>query len=378
MFRFKGIEGLRGWLACVVVVYHVFSATGANVSFGGLHALTKAADYAVLVFVIISGFVITHLLLTRPEPYGAYVTRRFLRIYPVYVVCLVLGIMTTYLNFETFLGAPWGAETPYLERIQRQFDNLQHGGFFPHLLAHLSLLHGAIPSDRLFESQLMFLSTAWSLSLEWQFYLLAPLVMMGLRGTWRAALTTAAAFGCFLAYRSGWFGDFVLPSFLPGAVPYFATGIATRMLIYKMPRLNAYPGTIVLIACGLCIVSNKLIPFVAWFAFIAWMLLEHPAGRLSLAIQNGVDALLDSRVAQRLGDLSYPIYLVHLPVLQAILFVCVRTFGLGMLETFAVAAVLTPALTLVAAIVLHRYVEAPFIAYGRTLFRAPSVVAPTN
>jgi len=370
---------LRGWLACVVVIYHVFAATGANVRFGGLHALTKAADYAVLVFVIISGFVITHLLLTRPEPYGPYITRRFLRIYPVYLACLALGILTTYLNFETFLGAPWGAQTPYLERLTHQLDSLQHGGFVAHLLAHLSLLHGAIPTQLLYESQLMFLGTAWSLSLEWQFYLLAPLILVGLQGARRTALTAAVAFGTYWAYRRGWLGDFVLPSFLPGAIPYFAAGIATRLLIYKLPRLGRYPVVAVAFAFALCLAYDRLLPFAAWAAFVAWMLLDQPTGKVSQAIQRSADRLLDSPVARHLGDLSYPIYLVHLPVLQVILFFCVRTFGLGMPETFAVAAVLTPVVTLAAAILLHRCVEKPFIAYGRTLFKTPGPAAvPTS
>ena len=44
-----------------------------------------------LVFVIISGFVITHVIVERPEPYLGYLTRRFMRIFPLFAITSVVG-----------------------------------------------------------------------------------------------------------------------------------------------------------------------------------------------------------------------------------------------------------------------------------------------
>lgn len=42
---------------------------------------------AVNVFIILSGFVIFHLLNTKKERYERYIARRFLRLFPAYTKC---------------------------------------------------------------------------------------------------------------------------------------------------------------------------------------------------------------------------------------------------------------------------------------------------
>ena len=64
------------------------------------------AASAVLMFIIISGFVITHLLIEKREKYAPFITRRFLRLYPAYFFCLIAGIVSSYLYARTFGGHP--------------------------------------------------------------------------------------------------------------------------------------------------------------------------------------------------------------------------------------------------------------------------------
>jgi peptidoglycan/LPS O-acetylase OafA/YrhL len=92
MERFRGIEGMRGWLALIVLLAHLVTATGFTSVVPGLAFLAPASGQAVTVFIIISGFVIAHLRLSRGEPYPLYIARRALRLYPVYLVCLLLGL----------------------------------------------------------------------------------------------------------------------------------------------------------------------------------------------------------------------------------------------------------------------------------------------
>src|SRR5580704_7642457 len=117
MKRFPGIDGLRAWLAWTIVASHIFLFTAVNQRFPVLGKIDNAAHQAVLIFTIISGFVITHLLLEKKEAYLPYITRRFLRIYPVYVICFVIGIFTTYLHLETFLSHPFGSYMPEPELL---------------------------------------------------------------------------------------------------------------------------------------------------------------------------------------------------------------------------------------------------------------------
>ena len=53
--------------------------------------IAQAGFWAVAVFVMISGFVISHLLIEKSEPYGAYIVRRLMRLLPAFLVASVLG-----------------------------------------------------------------------------------------------------------------------------------------------------------------------------------------------------------------------------------------------------------------------------------------------
>jgi peptidoglycan/LPS O-acetylase OafA/YrhL len=54
--------------------------------------LKVIGSLAVKVFIIISGFVIFFLIDTRKEPYRAYITRRFFRLFPILAVLLTASV----------------------------------------------------------------------------------------------------------------------------------------------------------------------------------------------------------------------------------------------------------------------------------------------
>ena len=63
-------------------------------------------DQAVEVFVILSGFVIALMRLNEEEPYGRYIFRRFMRLYPLFLIALILGAMTMHLYAPVFGSSP--------------------------------------------------------------------------------------------------------------------------------------------------------------------------------------------------------------------------------------------------------------------------------
>src|SRR5262249_18493741 len=160
---------------------------------------------AVLIFIIISGFVITHLTIERPEPYRIYLLRRFMRIFPLFAVACVMGFLTLDLLTAAMARSAW-ANDPDIPRqigVMTSIAESGHKFLVPHVLIHLTMLHGVVSQNLLPWSDQVFDSPAWSLSLEWQFYLLAPLVILLAcrpRGVvWLAVITVAAE----LAYGHG-------------------------------------------------------------------------------------------------------------------------------------------------------------------------------
>ncbi len=367
MHRFSGFDGLRGWLAWAVVACHIAFFTGLIERFPRLHVLQRMGDEAVCVFIILSGFVITHLLIEKAEPYGRYIQRRFLRIFPIYLVALLLAVGATYLNFDTFLSTPPASVFPMPEmaRLAAQRSALEGNGFVTNLLLHLSMLHGAVSSGVVFESQYAFLRPAWSLSLEWQFYLVAPLVVWAARRKAASILLAVVAVALYHAYLRGQLGMFRLPSFLPGAVLFFAIGIVSCLFVHRSRVHGSWWALAILVAAYLRWPPQSPWPLVAWTVFLGATLLKERPGRLFEVVRAVYDRAFASRTARHLGLPSYSTYLLHLPILQVLQYVAVRQLQLGAIDASYLAITGTLSLTYLLSQAAYRWIELPFIALGR-------------
>jgi peptidoglycan/LPS O-acetylase OafA/YrhL len=81
--RVAAVDGLRGLLAVVVVAWHVGERFG-------LYWMWGPANVAVGLFFVMSGYVLTRGWDGRV---GLFLVRRFLRLWPVYALCLGLGYL---------------------------------------------------------------------------------------------------------------------------------------------------------------------------------------------------------------------------------------------------------------------------------------------
>src|SRR5690606_24899481 len=107
--RFDAIEGLRGYLALVVVGYHLLSATNVSEHFGFDRHATLLGGGSVDVFIMISGFVMAHTLMQRPEPWLPFITRRAFRIFPVYWLVLMFSGLAMFLRQDAFDFMTWSS-----------------------------------------------------------------------------------------------------------------------------------------------------------------------------------------------------------------------------------------------------------------------------
>jgi peptidoglycan/LPS O-acetylase OafA/YrhL len=145
--RNQALDVLRGVLSWLVVGVHAFWFAGYR---GGI--VGKTGAYAVDAFVILSGFVITRLLLSKNESYGVFIVRRFMRLFPAFAACLAIAVLVR----------PFTLGTVPSEFIREASESSL---FWWHIGAHASLLHGLVPTLWLPESHFAFLRPGWSISL---------------------------------------------------------------------------------------------------------------------------------------------------------------------------------------------------------------------
>lgn len=371
MKKFCAIEGLRGWLAWIVVLAHLAYASGIYTH--GIGQKLGSAGYAsVVMFVIVSGFVITHLVMERPEPYGIYLIRRFMRIFPLFAITCVFGYFAYDLDAVTLSKVSYATDPaftfrPYMVGIAYS----DHHFFWLHALAHLMMLHGVIADSLLPFSQVAFNGPAWSLSLEWQFYLLAPLAVLIAQR--RKGLLQIALALCVVevAMRSGLFGRFLQPSFLPLVAGYFAIGIASR-LAYPAIAAAAWDPRVFL-ALGIVLlplVGDETKPILMWVIFVLGLEQSRSAAAQTPFARH-FRLALESRPAMFIGSRSYSTYLCHMPIIA----MCHRILLLmsplaKSAPTFFALTAMTVPLTLLFAELLYRGVEQPGIALGSVMARS--------
>jgi peptidoglycan/LPS O-acetylase OafA/YrhL len=348
--RLATIEGLRGVLALWVLFSHVVTAAGLGEGWRGPFRILYVGTHAVDCFIIVSGFVIFHLLDGAREGYGRFIARRALRLYPAYLICLLAAAALLPMQLRVY-GDPAfpHPHTAYIAAIARaSLANLP-----AHLSAHLTLLHAAVPPWLLPHANYAILHPGWSISLEWQFYLLAPaLAWMLWRGGAAALLAVlgACAANALLAGPQG---------FLPRHVPEFALGIACFQL-WKLRLLPPWPLLPPIVVAIVWLVTGS--PAMTLWAAV-FVALMQPAGFGAPV----VNLALRAAPLQALGRWSYSIYLSH-TIILVLAMDALRSAGapwLGQWPHFALLLSLTLAGTVAASALLYRAVEAPCIAFGR-------------
>lgn len=381
-----GIDGARAWLALVVLVSHAFDFTG----LGGFDARSlagqaswHAANLAVDVFIIISGFVICHMRLRRPEPYILYIARRALRIFPVYLICLGIALLTAPILHDAIIAVPWS------DGMMRAFAVAETTQLTPThlprlLLAYLTLVEGALPDTVLDQTSFRLLPPAWSLSLEWQFYLVAPFWIAFVRTSRGPMISSALAIVAWVLFERGAFGPFSLPSFLPAAAPYFAIGIATRLALEggrpaarQRHAITATAGAaapFLLVGWLLgCVHTRDVL-----VATLLWMLLVILITRGSNRRHGSLAFLLEASWVVAIGRRSFSVYILHWPLLACLTALSVTVLRLDQVPSFVFVLALGLLLTLLGATVLFRSVEEPVIAFGRRLTLIGQPVRPRS
>ena len=161
------LQGLRGIAVLAVVIYHCHPRLEGT----WIHYASLWGWAGVNLFFVLSGFLITSILLEardKPRYFRNFYGRRALRIWPVYVLVLIV----------VYANAPWFIGPSVLDAVKA-------APWWAYILFVQNLFHLALPPA---------LGQTWSLAIEEQYYFLwAPLVRF-LRAPWMLA----AVLGCAL------------------------------------------------------------------------------------------------------------------------------------------------------------------------------------
>ncbi len=376
--RYIEFDGLRGWLALWVALAHILCWCGygriaAEGKLGKLWSEFTGAGAAVETFIILSGFAIHTLLQREPQSYGRYMTGRFFRIYPVYFICLLMSLALLPATAHIVGSIPW-KDDYYIGWMGLISEN-QSASPTSHTFWHTALLHGILPKSFLNWAATTILKPAWSISLEWQFYLAAPFIALMLRKSIGVGvLIVAALFGHF---TQSWWAN---PdnAFLLRWLPMFLIGIICAEFAawceQREDVTRRYGMMIVGIGVGLTLFFfNKPISFGIWtlgftVAIGAWECFFPKAGNL-------LSGVLRMRLAQWLGALSYPLYLLHWPFIVAMIsFLHWWDPGMGQRGMLLILLAIGMPMLLLGAWALHIWIEKPFMRIGKRLSgRAPSL-----
>ena len=161
------LQGLRGLAVLSVVIYHCNPRlVGTPVYYASLWGWA-----GVNLFFVLSGFLITSILLEareKPRYFRNFYARRALRIWPVYLLVLVV----------VYLNAPWFIGTTISQAIKT-------APWLAYIFFVQNLFHLTMPSA---------LSQTWSLAIEEQYYFLWAPAVRWLRRPWMLATVLLIAF----------------------------------------------------------------------------------------------------------------------------------------------------------------------------------------
>lgn len=370
MVRLLPVEGLRAYLALWVVVCHAMWLSGYETELlTGLPKLLRTGSYAVELFITISGFVIMLALDKQRETYAQFIARRFFRLFPVFIALFVLAIPLSQVSLWNLTHASQyltthmiGSETA---AIISWWTNIQWN-----IPLHLLMLHGTVPDGLVENAPGAFLVPAWSISLEWQFYLVAPLAY-----AWAVSICPVRRISlCVLCVLLVLAARYILPTVdygaaLPFHVKFFFLGGASYFL-YKRQAARPVPDTAFPVACCLALflfgVSGRawsLIPVGLWMVFMG-LLLEPPSSNSFRLIS----PLLTNPIMLYLGRCSYSLYLSHLLVIIVIQHALLTWApDLSQLVHCVVLLAGTVVVTVAVSSVLYRYIETRGMRAGRAL-----------
>lgn len=290
----KDINAVRAYAILGVILYH-FDFTFVNGGFAGVD-----------VFFVISGFLMASIIMQRLDKgefnlIDFYLARCRRIIPPLLVLCFVISV------FGFFYLSP-----PDYEQLKRHL--VSSIGFYSNYIYWLESGYFSSASKE------KWLLHTWSLSVEWQFYIILPLCLVVLYKIFnKKTLLTLSTIFVLIGYVTSIYASSKFPSpnffFLPtrfwelliGLCLYF---LASEYWKVKNERIECY---IFYLGVGLIFITyiafDSTTPWPGFYTFLPIL-----ATCLIILANNQTSSLVNLSPIQFLGKISYSLYLWHWPI----------------------------------------------------------------
>ncbi|HIF94901.1 MAG TPA: acyltransferase [Myxococcales bacterium] len=307
--RIPALDGLRGLAILLVMVFHALDIQLDAIPFPAIHAIAISGWSGVSLFFVLSGFLITGILLDlNPvrRSLGHFYARRALRILPLYYVTLFIFFYL--IPRESFPQMAWHDDREIL-----YWTFLQNWA----MAARGSFLNA--PN----------LNHLWSLNIEEQFYLFWPLLVFGLRRRRLLWLCGGLVVGCLglrvllLVNDAPWVPIYIMTI---TRMDDLAVGAAIACILRSpnglqsiLPVARVVGGLCAIYVLTAMVMTGGFLLRSDWTLTVGFSVASLGFGSALVGVlsaQSGglATRILSNSILRAFGKYSYALYVVHLPI----------------------------------------------------------------
>ena len=351
--HFHTFDALRFFAFLKVFFFHIPAA-----AFGLAGYLMAGGSLAVRFFFVLSGFLISYLILVEKEQTGRldfryFMLRRALRIWPLYYLIVAFAFFTPYI----------------LSALKLEYSN---EGYAPNFLYTVLFLENYVGILKRNAPNVSPLGVVWSICVEEHFYIVWGLALSHLR---RRNVPKLIAASCVLALASR--SVFVYLGYPPydlltnldlfaiGAIPAYFLVARPNDLEHAMDRI---PRRLKWLGVALVIGAVFIEPHLTGPVHEVWgptLMGLMFGGLLSLFLSARSNfGIADSNIFSRLGKYTYGLYLYHVIVINLLLVIFTRE-AVEELPMSLLFASLALGVSIVISSISYRYLERPFLSLRR-------------
>lgn len=351
---FPNLNGLRFIAALLVFIHHVEQLKDllGLESYWSNYIILSLGRLGVSLFFVLSGFLITYLLLIEQKQTGtvaikSFYLRRMVRIWPLYYLIVVLS----------FFVFPY---VPFLSLGEYSLAVLED------LPIKLTLFLLFLPNLALFMYPgVPYASQAWTIGVEEQFYLIWPVLMKWIKNkelllytiiigywviTFILTIPVEPWVNYYLNYPRKLINSFSIDCMAIGGT--FALQLYQKNKILKL-LYNQYLQWLIIITLGILIASGTYIPYFhnsvysLLFGILILNLASNPTTKINL--ENGL--------LNFLGKISYGLYMYH----YLGIIIALKLLGELEITNIFLQYTLSMLLTIIFAALSYKYLEKYFI-----------------